>query len=788
MYDILLLAIRRLAPREGYLAWGILLGTLACLGAAFIDISWVSGGEAMVALIWLAAICAGWLARRSSGWRLESLLLMLLGTILSFAVAARALPAPGYLGFALMGIPGWVARLVSGYLDLFPLVPVLQHVLGRMALFLSHLQLWAAGVAGGGGAQDDAVFLLLALFLGWGLGVWAGWAFVRRQDAWAALTPTGMLLAVQAFFADEGFAWLVLFLGLLLVESIALSHLDRERAWQRADMDYSTEIRLDLAVVGSLFSLGIVVAALVLPGISYGGTIDLFWKVFAEPWRSIERTGQRLFPDLGHQARSPLQSGLLFAGGTTLPRSHLLGGAPELSKRRALRVRLQETPESLQGVWALYWRGLTYAQYNGRGWQNEPLPDAASTDPGEPWTPSRPLGRRELWQTVEAVNAEGALLAAAEPLAADVSVRARAYDPDSLIALELGRRTSRYAVISLIPIVSEDTLRAAGEDYPASVEERYLQLPQIPARVTELAREVTAEAKTPYDRGRALESYLRAIPYTLDVPFPPGDRDVADWFLFDLRKGYCDYYATAFVVMARAVGLPARLAVGYVSGTYDAKSNTYNVVEADAHSWPEVYFPDYGWLPFEPTGGRSALSRSTQGFVEGASGFDLPFLDEALLGLSEVASQREAAEARTASWRALGLNLALATLALLGLTLLLRRRRHRLTPAETIAVLWERVEKWGAWLGRSPHVYETPCEYAMALDEQWSGQGSDLQKGATYLAEAYSALRYGRAEPGEREQREAEAWWQQLEERWRRALIRRLRPWGRPAGRNLGKG
>ncbi len=779
MYNILLLAIRRLAPREGYLAWGILLGALTCLGAAFADISWVSGGEAIIVLVWLAAICAGWLARRSSGWRLKSLLLLFLGVVLSFAVAARALPAPGYLGFALMGIPTWISRLLSGYLDLFPLVPVLQHALGRMALFLSHLQLWAASVAEGGGVQDDAVFLLLALFLGWGLGAWAGWAFVRRQDAWAALTPTGMLLAVQAFFADEGFAWLVLFLGLLLVESIALSHLERERTWQHANMDYSTEIRLDLAVVGSLFSLGIVVAALVLPGISYRGTVDLFWKVFAEPWRSIERTGQRLFPDLGHQARSPLRGDLLFAGGTALPRSHLLGGAPELSKRRVLRVRPQEAPESLQGVWALYWRGLTYAQYNGRGWQNEPLPDAVSTGPGEPWTPSRPLGRRELWQTVEAMSAGGALLAAAEPLAADVSLQARAYDPDSLIALELGRRTSRYAVISLIPIVSEDTLRAAGEDYPDSVKERYLQLPQIPARVTELAREVTAETTTPYDRARALESYLRAIPYTLDVPFPPGDRDVADWFLFDLRKGYCDYYATAFVVMARAVGLPARLAVGYVSGTYDAKSNAYNVVEADAHSWPEVYFPGYGWLPFEPTGGRSALNRSPQNPLGRFPDFDLSLLDEALLSLSEVASQRATREARAAAQRAVGLNLTLAAVALLSLVLLLRRYKRRLTPAETIIALWERVGKWGRRLGRGPYAHETPCEYAMAIDERWSRPDRDLEKGATYLAKAYSALRYGRAAPGERERHEAEAHWQYLEERWRRALLRRLWPWGR---------
>jgi hypothetical protein len=82
-----------------------------------------------------------------------------------------------------------------------------------------------------------------------------------------------------------------------------------------------------------------------------------------------------------------------------------------------------------------------------------------------------------------------------------------------------------------------------------------------------------------------------------------------DFFLFDLQNGYCDYYASAMVVLSRAAGVPARLVTGYASGEYNIKSGRFLVTEADAHSWVEVYFPNVGWVPFEPTAGRPPINR-----------------------------------------------------------------------------------------------------------------------------------------------------------------------------------
>ena len=151
-------------------------------------------------------------------------------------------------------------------------------------------------------------------------------------------------------------------------------------------------------------------------------------------------------------------------------------------------------------------------------------------------------------------------------------------------------------------------MRESPSVYPDWVASQFLSLPDsVPARVLALARDLTASASTPYDRALAIENYLREFPYTLEVDAPPPGRDVADYFLFDLKQGYCDYYATSMVVLARAAGLPARLVIGYANGAYDFESAQYIVTENYAHSWVEIYFANIGWVEFEPTASQPAI-------------------------------------------------------------------------------------------------------------------------------------------------------------------------------------
>jgi hypothetical protein len=180
-----------------------------------------------------------------------------------------------------------------------------------------------------------------------------------------------------------------------------------------------------------------------------------------------------------------------------------------------------------------------------------------------------------------------------------------------------------YEVVSLDSRATSEQLRLAGSNVPAHVENRYLQLPDtVTDRTRDLAQSLTAESRNAYDAAKAIESYLRnTIAYTESIPFAPPEVDIVDHVLFEDPRGYCEYYASAFIVMARSAGLPARMAVGFFP-TDEREDSEYLYRELNAHAWPEVYFEGYGWIAFEPTSGRAEINRSPSSSGGGGSPAD----------------------------------------------------------------------------------------------------------------------------------------------------------------------
>ena len=164
-----------------------------------------------------------------------------------------------------------------------------------------------------------------------------------------------------------------------------------------------------------------------------------------------------------------------------------------------------------------------------------------------------------------------------------------------------------YTVTSLVSNATPEQLRSAGDDYPAWVTQRYLQLPDsVPQRVRDLAASVSADAETPYDKAEAVKEFLTTeYPYTLVVEPPPFDADGVDHFLFEQKKGYSEYFASAMTVMLRSVDIPARMVTGYTTGNKVIDQDTYVVLDSNSHGWLEVYMPNYGWIPYEATPGRA---------------------------------------------------------------------------------------------------------------------------------------------------------------------------------------
>ncbi len=168
-----------------------------------------------------------------------------------------------------------------------------------------------------------------------------------------------------------------------------------------------------------------------------------------------------------------------------------------------------------------------------------------------------------------------------------------------------------YAVVSAKPTLSPASLQ---QDRAISPEARYLELPSTTDRVRELAREIVSSAESDYGKALALETYLRdSYPYDLNVPALGADAEAVDSFLFDHKRGFCQQFATAMAVMARAVGIPARVVTGYLPGEYSAPGGGYIVRAKDAHSWVEIYFQRHGWVPFDPTPSVSQDPRLSPG-------------------------------------------------------------------------------------------------------------------------------------------------------------------------------
>ena len=279
------------------------------------------------------------------------------------------------------------------------------------------------------------------------------------------------------------------------------------------------------------------------------------------------------------------------------------------------RGRLGDTPVMYVRTGApAYWRGLVFDTYRSGVWtasdhfyrQTEPYVPPRLLPP----PPEHVLGT--FVQTFRVLRPLPGVINAAYPiqsLYAPVSaLREDAYGTfHTPAALQPGQT---YSVVSYIPDLSPQGLRAAenGAVYedPNGVN---LDNGVLSGRARALARQVVAGTTNEFDTVMALTSYLqRSYRYTLDLPAVPSGRDPVDWFLFDVKTGYCEQFATAEVLMLRSLHIPARLATGYSTGDYDPVLNQAVVRERDAHAWAEVWFPRYGWVPVDPTPGISPLA------------------------------------------------------------------------------------------------------------------------------------------------------------------------------------
>src|SRR5438477_11377733 len=309
-----------------------------------------------------------------------------------------------------------------------------------------------------------------------------------------------------------------------------------------------------------------------------------------------------------------------FKGGLespALPLVQLTGDSTGASSSVDLhfRGRLGDAPVMYVRTGApAYWRGLVFDEYRDGAWTttNHGYREMQPYVPPRFMPPAPPHNLGTFVQTFRVLRPLPGVINAAYPIeslyAPVAALREDLYGtfhtPDQL------RPGQTYSVVSYLPELSPDALRA--DENPASLPANnvaYLDTGGLSARGRLLARQVTTGATNPFDVVMALTSYLQGhYKYTLDLPRVPAGRDPVDWFLFDVKTGYCEQFATAATLMLRSLGIPARLATGYSTGDYDPVLNQAVVREHDAHAWVEVWFGGHGWVPVDPTPGVDPLA------------------------------------------------------------------------------------------------------------------------------------------------------------------------------------
>jgi transglutaminase-like putative cysteine protease len=572
----------------------------------------------------VAGVLTTWLLARSrlSGWVAAALALLggivgigltigrLSGLLLRLSQAAASYESQ------VVRFRAWTPEQLAK-LDVIPLMNAWQELIqGATTLGVRTLN-WIRALTTGHPAYDPLAIVLVWSLVVWIVAVWAAW-FIRRQGRpLLALFPIGLLLAIDLAYTGTSLYPLISWIGVVVIMQALGSYSIRTTEWRRSGTDQA-EIEGEWALAVAFIAVALMSCAAVVPSISVRKIAQSVEQKLA-PQGESSRAAAEAF---GLKPAPPTPGRLASSYTPGLPNLHLLGSGPELSQKVVMWVSLagpnamptptpSSQPASLPQRY--YWRGLTYDSYTGHGWFTTPnqLVEYKAGQPVQGQEPGSSPGSYEVVrQHVQPVENLGQLLyATGELLTASRDFKVTLRSPEDMFGAET--QPGDYWADSRLPLATADQLRKTGSNYPDWVAKRYLALPdELPFRVRQLALDLTAVKPDPYDRALAIEMFLREFPYTLDLAAPPAGRDVVDYFLFDLKKGYCDYYASAMTILARAAGLPARLVVGYASGNYDPQHARYEVTEADAHAWTEIYFPGYGWVEFEPTGGRPPLERA----------------------------------------------------------------------------------------------------------------------------------------------------------------------------------
>ncbi len=577
-----------LVPAEGWVTVGLTLILGLTLAWSLDDARWVLGRETYLDFLPLAAaggVAAGFIGPKV-GW--GRWLTYLLGSIF----AALILPLFTASVAHPEGTPldelyrATAASLVAAYVDV---------VVRNQASTIQYLH-----------------YLLALGLLTWATSMFASYAVFGHRKPLNAVTVVGLLLlGNMALTINDQLVYLVLFSLVALFLLIRGHVLEEQSEWLRRRIGDPASIASVYLRGGTAFVAVAVAGALILTQTAASRPLAGAWDGLSDGLLAVGQSLQRFLP-AGGANRS---FGVSFGPNATVQQLWTTDSA--------LAVTIQRPPSDTGDY---YWRAVTYDRLELTGWS---ISDTSSLvrGPGTVLLDGLPdnvsaEGRRELIATVTPADFDGStILSPQTPVSVDEPTRLTVLAATGYFAsLERDGEDGPYTLRALVPVsgnepgqLNEEALRAAGQDYPPEVSSLYLGVAEgsIGPDARALANKVVAEARSPapYDLAAQLVKELHSSTYTYETDVR--DLDCAGISSVEcfarFKRGFCQYYAATMAVLLRDLGVPTRIAQGFLPGSRVAGTGVERILNSDAHAWVEVYFPGYGWVTFDPTGGGVAV-------------------------------------------------------------------------------------------------------------------------------------------------------------------------------------
>jgi transglutaminase-like putative cysteine protease len=777
---------------------------------------------------------------RRSIFKAKLLVLLAAGMVMAVAWAVGAtgwtkeLDIVAYVGFGSIVIglmlarsilPGTIAHLFSiiigaawSFWMTARLFPVQYTWAERWRELVASLSNFYNQVIQGGVAHDNMMFVLQMGLIIWGMGYLTIWFLFRSGKVWQAIVPGGLVIIINLYYAPNDITfWFLLYLLLSLLLAIRFNLLDQETKWRAEGVFFQPDISFDFLRYGLIFSTLVIGLAWLTPPAVTGspGLLDEFQGT----WHDFQTGWNRLYADLNYR-----RSGRVGSFGQSLT----LGGPRHLTEKPVMDVRVEGPGR--------YWRATVYDEFDGFSWRNTDQQTAAF---GPETGLSLPIfaARQPVTQTyIFYDNGSIALYAMSNPISLDrpakvtfnaipakdsasgnwpVWLESEGPWAEEITYIRSNAAVDRgetYQVVSAASQATVEQLKEAGTDYPAWVAERYLQLPDtITERTRQLGRELTEPFDNPFAKARAIESFLRAeLEYNEQIAAPPPNVDKVDYILFELKQAYCDYYASSMIVMLRSVGIPARLAAGFASGDYDSERGIFHVINADVHSWVEVYFPGYGWIEFEPTAAQPLIVRPTtpdnDGSDSGPAGSLNPedFADDSIPGkpdnipIDDEAFGSDLPITFSLPWFGVQINLPRSAVrggvSFISVVLAIGVAaagywwyRQQAQAAQNIFKLYQNMVRLAGWMGAALRPWQTPYEHAAVLQRSLPTHQHEVEIITTdYVRQTFSPSGASKktASTGDRSHSLAppSTWqsslaWRRLRPEMIKAAIRQRLPW-----------